>query len=240
MVYKWLQFARSWAFPARCALCDAPGHAGLDLCRACRADLTLINRPCLHCAAPLPSGSDCPVCGACQRKPPHFHAAIAPFHYQEPLAYLIRQLKFAGNLPLAGLLGGLMARTLPERHELPDCLIPVPLHPRRLRERGFNQALEISRVAGAHLSIPVNARACVRTRVTAAQSLLPRTHRESNVRGAFRLQACPAYRRVAIVDDVMTTGHTVNELAHCIARAGGARHIEVWAVARAGSAGGPG
>ena len=122
----------------------------------------------------------------------------------------------------------LLLRTAP----LPDCLIPVPLHPTRLRQRGYNQALEIARPLSTRLQIPLEIDAVRRIRATPAQALLPLKERARNVRGAFVARRRFDGQRVAIVDDVMTSGHTANSLAQCLRRAG-AENIEVWVVARA-------
>ena len=110
--------------------------------------------------------------------------------------------------------------------------MPVPLHPSRLRERGYNQALEIARPVARHLGIALDYHCTRRVRATPPQTELPRRQRHGNVHGAFALCRTPKATRIAIVDDVMTSGHTVNELAGCLRRAG-VRHIEVWVVARA-------
>jgi len=114
---------------------------------------------------------------------------------------------------------------------MPEIIIPVPLHRTRLRERGFNQALEIARPIARSLSIPVDYKSCERVRKTSAQSLLPAAERRKNIKGAFRVTRPIAARHVAILDDVMTTGHTVQELAATLRKAGVER-IDVWVVAR--------
>lgn len=233
MVNDWLRVVRFWVFPPACALCDGTSYQGLDLCKGCYLDLPRIPRACTRCAAPISLTGDSLVCGLCQRKAPWFQCATAPFQYQQPLVYLIHQLKFGRQLSMARLLGRLMIEHVANRPSLPDCLVPVPLHPKRLRERGFNQAMEISRVLGKGLNIPVLGRACRRVRFTVAQSLLPVKKRRANVRGAFQVHGSVKDRHVAIVDDVLTTGSTVNELARCLVRAG-AKRVEVWVVARAG------
>ena len=146
---------------------------------------------------------------------------------------LIPNLKYHGQLHLARHLGELMLpRLLQRAAPPPDCLIPVPLHPSRLRERGYNQALEIARPIAARLKIPLAVNAVRRVRATPAQAQLPLRERARNVRGVFDTRKRFDGRRVAIVDDVMTSGHTVNSLAHCLRRAG-AEDVEVWVVARA-------
>ena len=233
MVNNWPQAARFWLFPPTCALCDGDSYQGLDLCKGCYRDLPRIRRACTRCAAPISLAGHSLVCGLCQRKLPWFQGATAPFQYQQPLVYLIHQLKFARQLSMARLLGRLMTEHFANRPGLPDCLIPVPLHPKRLRERGFNQAMEISRVLGKGLNIPVLSRSCRRVKFTVAQSLLPLKKRRANVRNAFQVHGGLKDRHVAIVDDVLTTGNTANELARCLIRAG-AKRVEVWVVARAG------
>jgi ComF family protein len=174
------------------------------------------------------------VCGACQRRTPAFDDVSALLHYRPPADYLVQRFKFAGELALAPLLAGLLATKIAARSsDLPDQLIPVPLHPSRLRERGFNQATELARVLGRRLGVRVNHRVCQRTRRTEPQSTLPVKQRRGNLRNAFRVNGRLATGHVAIVDDVMTSGHTSGELARVLKQAG-ARRVEVWVIARAG------
>ena len=178
----------------------------------------------------MPAG----LCGHCQHDPPVFTATTAALHYRPPADYLVQRLKFSGELALAPLLAALLAERLGRRElPLPERLIPVPLHHSRLRERGFNQAMEIARVLGRRLELPVDRRLCRRIRRTGTQSLLPVKSRRRNVRNAFVLNSTLRARHVAIVDDVMTSGHTANELARVLQRAG-VETIEVWVIARAG------
>jgi ComF family protein len=193
-----------------------------------------LGQGCLRCGWPLTGPREVDLCGRCQRHPPVFAATTAALRYRPPADYLIRRLKFAGELALAPLLAELLAERLTRREApLPECLLPVPLHRSRLRERGFNQATEIARRLGCRLGLPVNRSVCRRVRRTGAQSLLPVSARRKNVRDAFAVTGNPRLRHVALVDDVMTSGHTASELARMLARAGVAT-IEVWVVARAG------
>lgn len=203
----------------------------MDLCRPCRASLPDLRHACLRCALPLPVGGV--ACGACQRHPPPIDAAFAPFRYEEPIAHLIKTLKFGSRHPVARLLGGLLAEGLGGRTDLPEAIIPVPLHPGRYRERGFNQALEIGRELAVRLSLPLAESLCRRVRATSAQAALAARERRSNLRRAFVVAGRLPFRRVAILDDVMTTGTTVYELARALRRAG-AESVEVWVCARAG------
>jgi ComF family protein len=226
----WLENLWQRLYPLQCVLCGAPGAEGLDLCPPCRTDLPFLQTACRRCARPL---STVGICGLCQQQTPPQDRTLSGFHYQSPVDYLILQLKFGGKLHLAPLLGKLTAERLaPHLDSLPECIIPVPLHPHRLRERGFNQALELARPLASYLKIPINAHAVRRIRPTAAQSSLPRQERKQNVRDAFALRNPLAARHVAILDDVLTTGHTVGELAKILRRAG-AQTVEVWTCTRA-------
>lgn len=230
-VYNWLNFSLSRLLPPTCVLCGAPGEAGLNLCSGCRPDLQAIGTACRRCGIPLASGA---VCGECLQRPPPFAGAVVPWHYAPPLDRLIQDLKFGARLALAGTLGALLADEVVRRGAaLPDCLIPVPLHPARLRRRGFNQALELARPVAERLGVPVAGDACRRVRATDVQSTLDAAERRRNLRGAFAARWTVPPARVAIVDDVMSTGSTAAELATALRRSGVAE-VEVWALARGG------
>lgn len=186
---------------------------------------------CPRCAAPLAAGA-MGACGACLQRPPAFDAVTAAFRYAAPADRLIQDLKYRRRLALARVLGRRLAAQIAAA-PLPDVIVPVPLHPARLRERGYNQSLELARVLARQLGIPLAAHdAVVRIRPTASQTRLAPEERKRNVRNAFRIAADFSGRHVAIVDDVMTSGHTVNTLAKSFKRAG-ARCVSVWVVARA-------
>lgn len=228
----WRRSGREWWLPVQCVLCGAPGEGRMDLCGACRAELPRLGRACRLCALPL-TGAD--VCGRCQRHPPPFVGAAAVYLYQPPLDALIKQLKFGGRLALARLLGELLAEawTAARPASLPvDLVVPVPLHPSRLRERGFNQALELARPLARRWDVPLDWRSAARLRATVPQSDLPARLRRRNIRGAFRVDAAVAGRHVAVVDDVMTSGQTLREFAASLRRAG-AVSVSVWVGARA-------
>lgn len=195
--------------PRRCVLCNEPGgeHA---VCDGCRADLPWL--------APLHAAT---VFGRVR--------AFAPLSYEYPVDRLVAAAKFRGKLGAARALGELLASAVP----LADCwdlLMPVPLHHRRLVERGYNQALEIARPVAAHTGVALAAALCERTRPTAEQSGLPASRRRRNLQGAFRCGTC-AGARVVILDDVITTGSTAVALERAL-RAAGAAEVIAWAVAR--------
>jgi len=228
MVYHWIKLNHP------CLLCDTPVAADATLCPDCLQALPWIASPCPCCGRPLPE----PVgthglCGACLHKPPHYHRSAIPFRYAPPLAHLIKQMKFHQRLDIARSLGDLLARYLsPGADSLPEVIVPVPLHPRRLRRRGYNQALELARPVAARLGLPIDTRLVRRQRATAEQSHLQLPQRRRNVRGAFTIDRPRAYRHVAIFDDVVTSGQTVNELARVLQMAGIER-VDVWSCCRA-------
>ena len=221
-------------FPRRCLLCaaeTASGHtdssANTPVCAGCNADLPRLPvRRCVVCAIPLPAG---PICGACLKKPPRFARVSAAFLYRYPADALIRAFKYGGNLALAAPFAHWLADTLAERA---DVVIPMPLTPARLRERGFNQAHEIACRLARRTGIALEAEACRRVLDTAPQAILPWPARARNVRGAFVCDADLSGMTVAVVDDVMTTGATINELARTLRRAGAAQ-VSAWVIARA-------
>jgi ComF family protein len=172
-------------------------------------------------------------CGECQTHPPAYVCARAAFRYAAPVDKLIQHLKYHDRLELSRLLGGYLAKHLQALNDpLPDVVVPVPLHSSRLRERGYNQSLEIARFVAQPLELPINWKDAQRIRPTMPQTELPREQRRKNVHGAFMAGGAFAGRRVAIVDDVMTSGYTANALAESLLRSG-AVEVRVWVVARA-------
>jgi len=226
---------KSTLFPATCILCGAAGVGDRDLCAGCAAELPQNQDACWRCAQPF-STTKPPdtLCRRCQRQPPPFTRTISAFRYQGAVPFLMISAKFEGKLNVARLLGQCLAeRVIAAAQPLPEVLIPVPLHPQRLRERGYNQSLEIARVVGRELQIPVDYQSCARVLATTPQTELSARARRHNLRGAFALTRSPQWSRVALIDDVMTTATTVSELSRVLALAGVAE-IEIWAVARAG------
>ena len=213
--------------PRECFLCVAP--SGEDfLCPACLDNLPHMPAECCPvCALPTPSAS---VCGACLKRPPNFDATRAVFRYEFPIDRLVQSLKYAHRLASADFLGGILARHAPALR--PDLLLPVPLSPQRLAERGFNQALEIARHLERNMDIALETRGVRRRVDTAPQAALPWKERAKNIRHAFESDLDLAGRKVLVVDDVMTTGATLNELAGML-RACGAARVENLVLARA-------
>lgn len=223
-----------WLFPLRCLLCGAPGAHGMDLCAACASELPRNGACCARCALPLALPAE--RCGECQRRPPVWDAAWAPFRYAWPLDRLESRFKFGRDLAAGRVLSALWQTQLrPGAWAMPQLILPVPLHRGRLRQRGYNQALELARPLAKAFGIPVQQNVLQRIRATPAQTELDAVTRRRNLRGAFALRAdfaLPAH--VTILDDVMTTGATLAECARVLRRAG-VQRIDVWALARAPS-----
>jgi len=233
---NWASIIQDWLFPPTCLLCGDAGSEGRDLCRACSESLPF-NRPaCARCARPLPFASDIP-CGECQKHPPAFDRAFALLRYQErgPVGHLICALKFHARHPCARLLGDMLADALAGLEDKPGLIIPMPLHRNRYRERGHNQSLEIARTLSGRLRIPLDWHSCDRTQATQPQTKLTAKERRRNVTKAFAVVKPLKADHVAILDDVVTTGATANELAKALRNAG-VKRIDIWACARAGGA----
>ncbi len=236
MVYNWPLFIQRSIYPSRCLLCGGAGDNArdIDLCPACRKELPHNSHYCYRCALPLPSSVPAgSLCGACLQRRLPFERTIAPLIYQHPVADLIAGLKFHARLQYGRMLSTLLLEQILDSTptEMPQLLIPVPLHRKRLRERGYNQAVELARPLGRQLDIPIDLSSCRRIRATSSQSALHIKERRSNVRGAFELSKEIAADHVALLDDVVTTGNTVAELARVLRR-GGVKRVDVWALAR--------
>ena len=214
-------------YPPRCLLCDRFDESGI--CAVCRSGLDRINSPCPRCGV---SYSGPGQCGSCQVKNPQYEYTVAPFRYSPPLSRFVYQLKYRRKImyarPLAKLLVDEIAQT---PHPRPQLLVPVPLHWSRLLWRGFNQSVEIARLLSADLQIPVDRTLARRIRRTSAQAALPIKQRHRNVKDCFDLRRPLHVKSIALVDDVITSGETVNQLAATLKQHGAAL-IQVWAPLR--------
>ena len=227
---QWQRPVLRTLLPASCALCG--GAADGAVCAPCQADYVRLDIPrCPCCANPLagaPPERPC-LCGSCLAHLPPFDATVAAVDYASPLDQLVLQLKFGARLALAPWCARMLVDAVLARPDmlLPELLLPVPLGRQRLAERGFNQALEIAKPLARALGVPLQARLAVRAHDTLAQSSLAPGARQANVRHAFVLapQMAPLVRgrHVGLVDDVMSSGHTLGELAALLKRFGATR-----------------
>ncbi len=210
-----------------CVLCGISAYQ--DLCEPCYIHLPqLPTNHCPICLWPVPTAE---VCGACLTKPPAFTRTIAAFRYTFPVDALIHSLKYRTHLAITPILANLLITRLKTLPLLPDVMIPMPLHPIRLRERGFNQAMEISRYISKQMGIALLPDSCNRIKHTPPQTGLPWKERQKNIRKAFDCKIDLSGKHIALVDDVMTTGATLNELAKVLHQQGAAE-ISNWVIAR--------
>lgn len=215
-------------FGGNCYLCR--GESAGTLCAPCSAELPYLARPrCPSCSLP---GAAETLCGRCLGDPPAFDATTAAFAYAFPADVLVQGLKFRSELALARVLANELVSAVQAAPPIPvDLIVPVPLHDARLRERGYNQSMEIARGIASRLGVPLAADAIARVRDTAAQLDLPLKARRENVRGAFSCRQGLDGKTIAVVDDVMTTGATLAEVAATLKKFGAARVVN-WVVAR--------
>ncbi|MGC3981211.1 MAG: ComF family protein [Steroidobacteraceae bacterium] len=223
---------RRWVLPSRCIACGLPGD-DWDLCGACQAQLPVNVHACTRCGLPLSDTQSELICGSCLKRPPAYQAAYCAYKYAYPIEHLIRKMKYAGALAHARVLGDLLACHLRTQHcgAWPDCLIPVPLHRTRFQQRGYNQVVELGRFLAQSLEIEMRTDLVERIRHTPEQAGLSRKVRRKNLRRAFAATNVALPKHVALLDDVVTTGSTVNELAITLRKAG-IESIEVWSLAR--------
>jgi ComF family protein len=228
-------------FPQECVLCRLPSHRSVPLCLGCEGDLPSNRFNCSICALPLPP-TPAPAlaldtakprtCGACQNKPPAFHKARVPWIYDEHFAFLIGRWKYQKEEYLARLFSVLWLQEVGETGQI-DALLPVPLHWRRRWQRGFNQAellcLQLLR-SRPELGV-MQSNMATRGRHTSSQAGMNASQRQHNLQSAFKVRGNCEGLRIAIVDDVLTTGATANTLARELRRAGAA-YVEVWCIAR--------
>ena len=172
------------------------------------------------------------LCGHCLSQSPAFDETHAPFIHQSIIRHLIASLKFNKQYKNARLLGYLLATHLQKTSEMPELIIPVPLHTLRYQERGFNQTIEIAKTVSKRLNIPIDTKSCIRNRNTPHQTNLPAKQRNKNIKNAFQVIKLIDAQHIAILDDVMTTGATVNELAKVLKKSGVTR-VDVWVCGRA-------
>jgi ComF family protein len=223
-------------FPYICCFCESYTVSGQDLCADCKRSLPWSSDRCFKCGLYLTAGIDSIDCARCRELPPKFDRLCALFDYQPPITKLVMGLKFGKKLAYGRVMGELLALEVEshwyQNRELPEVVIPVPLHIDRLRARGFNQALELLWPVHKQTEIPVVFDACVRVRKTTAQAQLDKTRRKRNLKSAFQIVKPIPFEHVAIMDDVVTTGSTVNALTQVLKEAG-VTTVDIWCICRA-------
>lgn len=214
--------------PAVCALCNHYHRDATAVCGHCLPHLPILIHPCERCSLPLPE-SAFPLCGHCLKTPPAFDRVITRYAYADPLRTLLHAYKYRQKLYLRSFFTQLLLDAWPPDTQ-PDCIIPVPLHPARLKERGFNQAAELARTLARRLAIPLEINLCEKIINTAHQVGLDAQQRQRNLARSFLVKPT-RYRHVVLLDDVMTTGSTANALAAEL-KDQGVKQVDVWCCMR--------
>ncbi|MDF1689408.1 MAG: ComF family protein [Cycloclasticus sp.] len=227
---NWSNIVQSKLYPLTCFICEQQGHNGLDLCSHCLNDLKPITPSCSICNIQLTTKSS--ICGRCLKTPPSFDQIISLYQYEGIAQFLLQSLKFQARHSCARTMGKLMARHFTQLNKQPDLLLAVPLHAKRLRERGFNQSELIVQYIQKALDAPLNQHSLKRVVNTASQTTLKPPERRKNLKNAFHYTPVKDINSVAIIDDVVTTGSTANEIAKTLKKQG-VQHVEVWSFARA-------
>jgi ComF family protein len=234
MIYFLKKFA-AWLVPHVCVLCRNITHRSQDLCLSCLEHLPIVKQSCLACANILPAMNQTELCGQCLKQKPPFDMTHALFVYRPPIPKLIRDLKFHHALTHAKLFGELLAEKIfyewYQKKSLPTAIIPVPLHNARLKERGFNQAIEIARPIAKTLKLPLILHDTIRIKSTVPQTRLTANERKLNIKNAFLIKKTFENQHIAVVDDVITTGNTIHEFCRLLKQHGAAK-ISVWCCAR--------
>lgn len=237
-----LLFISSWQllYPPRCGCCKDPvsAQSASPLCSRCLSQIEVLRSPlCLKCGSGLPAdaGSEDRYCGLCLKKQPFFDSARSLFYYQGPVRNLLQRLKYASDSGAASTLGSLIKQTgLVAGNRASGVIVPVPLHRSRLRKRGLNQALVLARTIFSDESEKIEPALLIKVRNTLAQTRLSGRERRRNLHGAFAINPgeTVAGRRICLIDDIFTTGTTVNECARILKR-GGAEAVDILTCARA-------
>ena len=215
--------------PALCRICRQYHRNHHAICQACMALLDPLGPACHLCAIPLPQPTPL-ICGACSVKPPNIDRVFTAYRFTEPLRTLLHAFKYEAALYLTSFLTTLMLQAV-EKDYATECLIPVPLHIKRLQTRGFNQAAILAKHLSMLTHTPYSLYSCSKIIPTAAQASLPAKQRRSNLSHAFQAESLP-YQHVTLIDDLFTTGATANELARTLKHAG-VRQVDLWCCARA-------
>jgi ComF family protein len=198
------------------------------VCKICLESLPRLTHTCLQCALPLSVPSD-QICGHCIQNPPALDRVLTAYAYTSPLRFLIHQFKYHEGYFLTTTLSSLLLNALPQYYQT-DCIIPVPMHTRRLRERGFDHTLWLARAVSQHTGIPIRADLCQKVQHTLNSAQLNAKERRKNTPQAYSVAASP-YQHITLLDDLFTTGETSNTIARLLKETG-VREVNLWCCAR--------
>lgn len=214
--------------PTPCLLCGI-NITQSCLCHCCFNALPLLGHHCERCAMPISLGQ---YCGQCLAKPPIRHRTHSLFRYTSPIDRLIGDMKYHNQLQLTDYFANKLSLHIQQQNGIkPERLIPIPLHPKRLRQRGYNQSVELAKTLSKQLNIPVDNVTLTRIKNTLPQAQLAYSKRKKNMKSAFECQPNTLPKHIALIDDVLTTGHTADMAAKaCLQQ--GAEKVELWTIAR--------
>lgn len=216
--------------PTTCALCNQYHNGTEAVCAPCKTFITPIGPACRYCALPLPDAHFL-VCGHCLRKKPDVDTVITAYRFDESIRALMHEFKYREGLYLSPFLTSLLLDAKPQNYQT-QCLIPIPLHPKRLFHRGFNQAALLANHLSHKLKLPCERYHCKKIINTSPQAGLNAKQRKTNLKNAFLSKPLP-YQHVTLIDDLVTTGSTANELARTLKNQG-VLQVDLWCCARTG------
>lgn len=232
MRQKLCSITQRLSLPSICTVCNQFHKGSMAVCTFCMKFMTPLGLRCKQCAYPLPQ-TNYLLCGQCIKKPPYFDNAYIGYQYNEPLRGLLHQFKYRNNLYLGSFLSHLIRHTLPNitQDSPTPCLIPIPMHPQKIKQRGFNQAAVLAKLLAKQLHVAYDLTNCKKIINTVPQASLNGEQRQKNLHLSFAVNSIP-YSHVILIDDLLTTGSTANELAHMLKQAGVAR-VDISCCARA-------
>lgn len=229
-----ISFSLSKLLPKTCIICHFPADTELDICSVCLQALPWSTNTCYQCGALLASNYEAIRCNDCMVIPPKFARFCALFNYEFPINNFITKIKFHYKLAYANLLGQLLLRRYQQWYQdskIPTVILPVPLAAARLKQRGFNQVVEILRPLAKATKLIILTDGCYRVKNTKPQTKMTLQNRRRNLRQAFKVSKAIPYEHVIIMDDVYTTGSTVNAMSEVLYHAG-VQQIDVWCICR--------
>jgi len=226
---RW-SISQKWRTQMLCVLCQQISIRHDVVCLHCQHYFKPLQHRCYHCARPLPDAMF-NVCGQCLKQKPSIDKTSIPYLFEEPLRTLIHEYKYQGGLYLTAFLAKLIMSALDHDSLTTECLLPVPMHPKRLRERGYNQSAVLSIYLAQTLHIPYHLQYGKKTLNTRPQAQLSAHDRQQNLRNAFTVQPIP-YQHVTLVDDIITTSRKAQALALLLKKQG-VQRVDLWCCARA-------
>jgi ComF family protein len=216
--------------PSLCLLCKQYHDVSLAVCDACIEYFSTLEHKCRYCSFPLPD-SNYAICGACAVKNPAFDKVITTYRFEEPLRTLLHEFKYEEGLYLLKVIAKLMLNAFTETDAETECLIPVPMHPKRIRARGFNQSVELAKYLSKIIHRPYDVNLCTKIKNTPPLASMDAKARKKNIKNTFHCKPS-SYQHVTLVDDLLTTGSTANELSATLKKSGISK-VTVWCCARA-------